>query len=119
MTVAGGCHKRSDDIAVAIAEGKHFVALYVFVPAESEIIPAFLRYCRRSITVDDVDVKEIALMKLQHRTRENIFKASMGFEAPESPIDSCVVDLWFSIWLLLDGQLSPLTAGIQELQNNS
>ena len=117
MTIAGGCHKRGDDIAVAIAEGNHFVAFQMFVPTKSEIIPTLILCCRRSITVDDADIEAIVLVKMQHRARENNIKATAIFEAPEGPIDPGVVDLRSSIFVLFNGQLLPLTAEVQQLED--
>ena len=38
MTIAGGCNKRGDDIAVSITEGNNLVAFQVLVPAVSEMM---------------------------------------------------------------------------------
>ncbi|MEO0802736.1 MAG: hypothetical protein AAFY57_10735 [Cyanobacteria bacterium J06642_2] len=102
MTVAGSCHKRSDDIAMAIAEGHHFVAFHMLVPAESELIASFLSCRRRSITVDDADVEVVILLKLRDGACKNGIKAPMGFEASKRTINSGVVDLRLPIFISVD-----------------
>ena len=78
---------------------------------------AFFRCCRRSITVDDIDVEAIRLVKLQHRSRKNGIKAPMSFEAPEGLIDSCVVDLRSSSFIFFNGQFFPLTPKVQKFRD--
>jgi len=40
------------------------------VPTESEVVAAFLRRCRRTISVDDADVEVFFLVKLRHRPQK-------------------------------------------------
>ena len=100
---------RSDHIAIAITEGYNFIAFEMLMTTKSEIITAFLRSCRRSITMDDADIEMSTLLKARYRTFKNGIKAAMGFVAPEGSIDSCVVDLRSSIFIFFNGQLFPLT----------
>jgi hypothetical protein len=62
-------YERSDDLAVTVAEGNHFVAFEVLVPAESKIVAALLCHSRRPIAVDDADVEIVLLVKLQYGTK--------------------------------------------------
>jgi len=56
------------------SQENNFIAFQMFVPAESEMITAFLRHCRRPIAVDDADVEVLLLVKLQYRFRRNGIK---------------------------------------------
>jgi hypothetical protein len=124
VTVARCRNKRNDDITVAIpkghsvnAEGHHFVAFEMFVSTESEIVTALLRHCRCPIAVDDADVEQVLLVKLQDRTRENGIEASMNFKTSKGSIDPGIVDLRLPLFVLFDGQFFPLTAQVQQFQN--
>ncbi len=110
-------NKRGNHIAVAIAEGHHFIAFEVFMPAESEVIATFVCYCRCPISMNDADVEVLFLVKLPHRALENGLKASLGFEASKGAIDSRVVALRSSILGLRDRQILPLTPEVQQFQD--
>jgi hypothetical protein len=83
----------------------------VLVPAESEVIAPFLRYCARTIAMDDTDVKVPFEGQYRHRTREHGIEAPMGFIAPKGTIDSGVVDLLSPILVLLNRQFFPILLG--------
>ncbi|MCY7278776.1 MAG: hypothetical protein LH702_34840 [Phormidesmis sp. CAN_BIN44] len=103
MSIARGCHKWREHIAVAIAEGNNFVPFEVLVPTESEVIAAFVRGCRRPISMNNADVEVFFLVKLRHRPLENGIKASLGFKASKGKIDSGVVNFRPPLFVLLDG----------------
>jgi hypothetical protein len=90
-------------MAVAIAEGHHFVAFEVFVPIESEMIAAFLRYGRGAIARDDADVEIPFLVKLSSGTRENGIAAPMNFIASKGSIDAGGVNLRLPRLILCNG----------------
>jgi hypothetical protein len=56
IAIAWRRNKRRDDIAIAIAEGDDLVAFDLLVPAEPDVVAAFLRRCRRTIAMDDSGV---------------------------------------------------------------
>jgi hypothetical protein len=64
ITIAGRRNKRRNHIAIAIAESDDFVAFHLLVPAEADVVAAFLRRCRRTIAMDDRGIEEIGFMKL-------------------------------------------------------
>jgi len=47
------------------------------VPAETDVVAALLRRCRRSIAMDDCGVEEIGSMKLQHRACKHGIKTAV------------------------------------------
>ena len=63
IAIAWCRNKRRDDITIAIAEGDDFVAFDLLVAAETDVVAAFLRRCRRTIAMDDSGVEKIGLMK--------------------------------------------------------
>ena len=56
IAIAGCCNKWCDHIAIAIAESDDLVAFDLLVPAETDVVAAFLRRCRRTIATDDSGV---------------------------------------------------------------
>ena len=56
--------KRSDCVAVPVAEGHDLVAFYLLVATEPNIVPAFFRRRRRAITMDRRDIQQVTLMQL-------------------------------------------------------
>ena len=77
IAIAWRRNKRRNDIAIAIAEGDDLVAFDLLVPAEADVVAAFLRRCRRTIAMDDSGVEKIGLMKLAHRTCKNGVKTAV------------------------------------------
>ena len=61
--------KRSDDVAVSVAEGHDLVAFKLLVAIEPDIAPAFFRSRRRAITMNRREIQQVTLMQLQYRTR--------------------------------------------------
>ena len=68
---------RRNHIAIAIAESDDLVALHLLVPAEADVVAAFLRRCRRTIAMDDRGIEEIGFMKLQHRACKHGVKTAI------------------------------------------
>jgi hypothetical protein len=92
VTIAWGGNQRCNNIAVAIADSDNFIALKVFVPAESQIITAFLRRCRCPIPMKNADVEELFLVKMRHGTRDDSIEAPLGcLKAPKDAINVSVV----------------------------
>ena len=77
IAIAGGRNKRRNHIAIPIAKGDDLVTLHLLVPAETDVVAALLRRCRRAIAMDDSSVEEIGLMKLQHRACKNAVKTAV------------------------------------------
>lgn len=102
---------------MTITESHDFVPFEMFVPAESEIVPALLGCGCCPIAVDHADIQQLLLLKQQHRTRENGIKAPLGLIAPKGSIDSGIVAFRLPIFVLLDRQFLSLTAKIQQFQN--
>ena len=61
--------KRSDYVAVPVAEGHDLVTFYLLVATEPDIAPAFFRRRRRAITMNRREIQQVTLMQLQYRTR--------------------------------------------------
>ncbi|MBW4528328.1 MAG: hypothetical protein KME18_24635 [Phormidium tanganyikae FI6-MK23] len=87
---------------MAVTESNHFVAFEVFVPAESEVIAAFLCCGRRLIAVDDADIEIFLLVKEHHGLCKNGIKAPLSFITPKGGIDPGVVDFRLPIFVLLN-----------------
>jgi hypothetical protein len=56
-------NKPCDHIPTAIAKDNDLIALRLFAHAEANVVTTFSRCCRRAFTVDNRDIKEVALMK--------------------------------------------------------
>ncbi len=67
--------------------------------------------------MDDARVEAVIAMKPEHRSLEHGIKASVRFPAPEGAINAGVVDLGTAVPILLDGQLLPLAAETERLQD--
>src|SRR4051794_10162666 len=67
--------------------------------------------------MDDADIKQRVLVKLQHRALKDGVDAASGRPSPPSAIDAGVMDLRTTCIILIDWQLLPLTAQIELLQN--
>ena len=89
----------------------------MFVPTVSKIVSAFLCCGCCAVAVNHADIKQLLLVKLQNRTRENGIKAALSLIAPKSGIDTSVVDFRLPRFVLLDRQFFPLTAEVQEFQD--
>ncbi|WP_176079004.1 hypothetical protein, partial [Paraburkholderia tuberum] len=88
VAVAGSADEWSNDVAVAIAQGHHLVALQMLVPAILEIVATFLRRRRGAVAVDDRKVKQLVLMKLLHRARKDGIDATIGLPATKRAVDA-------------------------------
>src|SRR4051812_13709042 len=67
--------------------------------------------------MDDGGVKQLVLVKFQHRALKDGVDAAIGLPPPPSAIDAGVVDLRTAFAILVDRQLLPLAAHIELLQN--
>ena len=67
-----------------IAERDDLVAFHLLVPAETDVVAAFLRRGRCTVAVDHGGIEEIGLMQLQHRACKDGLKtgrASLDFKS--------------------------------------
>src|SRR3954453_22630771 len=102
---------------MAVAEGHDLVAFQLLVPVEADVVTALLGSCCRAIPVDDGDIKKLVLVKFQYGALKNGVDAAIGFPSSPSTIDARVVDLGTTFAILVDRQLLPLTAQIEQVQN--
>jgi len=54
---------------------------------------------------------------MRHGTCEYGLEAALSFKAPKGAIDAGVVDFWQPILAILDREIFPLTADVQQFQN--
>jgi len=71
--------------------------------SEANIIATLLRRCRRAVTVDHRDVKEIRTMKRQHGSLEDRIETAIRLPPAESGPDAGVMDLLASIHVFFYG----------------
>src|SRR3954464_11547260 len=102
---------------MAVAEGHDLVAFQLLVPVEADVVTALLGSCCRAIPVDDGDIKKLVLVKFQYGALKNGVDAAIGFPSSPSTIDARVVDHGTTFAILVDRQLLPLTAQIEQVQN--
>src|SRR3954468_3438528 len=102
---------------MAVAEGHALVAFQFLVPVEADVAAALLGGCRRAITMDDRDIKQLVLVKLAYGSCKDGVDAAISIPPPPSTIEAGVVDLRTTVADLVDRQLLPLTAQVELLQN--
>ena len=112
-----GTDEGRDDIAVAIAEGHHLVALQMLVATVPEVVAAFLRRRRGAIAVNHCQVEQAVIMKPAHRASKDRIHATISLPATERPVDARMMDFGQAFCIPLDRQHLPLTAHIQHLQD--
>jgi hypothetical protein len=117
VTIVRCRNKRSDDVAVTVTEGNHFVAFEMLVPTEPEVVTALLCHSRRPIPVNDTDIKMPFEGQDRRSTLKNGIQAPLGFVAPKGGIDPGVMNFRLPRFGLLDRQFFPLTTEVQEFQN--
>ena len=117
VTVAGSGDERRDDVAAAIAQGHHLVALEMFVAAVTEVIAAFLCRRRRAIAVNDRQIRQLVIIKPAYRGRKDGLHATSGLPAAKRTVDPRVVNLGQPFRMCADRQHFPLTSHIQRLQD--
>ena len=115
IAIARRRNKRRDDIAIAIAEGDDLVAFDLLVPAETDVVAAFLRRCRRTIAMDDSGVEKIGLMKRCHRTCKNGVKTAVRLPPSKRTVDARVMNFRTAFVIFFDRQFFPLTAQVKRL----
>ena len=115
IAIAWRRNKRRDDIAIAIAEGDDLVAFDLLVPAEPDVVAAFLRRCRRTIAMDDSGVEKIGLMKHCHRTCKNGVKTAVRLPPSKRAVDARVMNFRTAFGIFFDRQFFPLTAQVKRL----
>lgn len=91
--ISRGGDKWRDDIAIAIAEGNDLVSFDLLVSVEPDVVAAFLRRCRRAVAVDDGNVEEVGMMKVQYRLGEDRLETTVGLPPSKGAIDTGIVDL--------------------------
>jgi hypothetical protein len=84
---------------------------------EPDVIAAFLRRSCCAITVDDSRVEKISLMKGRYRIGENGVKTAIGLPSSKGAINACIMNFGTALFILINGQLFPLTAQVKQLQN--
>ena len=114
MAIAGRRNKRRNHIAIAIAESDDLVALHLLVPAEADVVAAFLRRCRRTIAMDDRGIEEIGFMKLQHRACKHGVKTAICLPLSKCAINARVVNFWMAFLIFFDRQLLPLAPQVKQ-----
>ena len=117
IAIAGGCHKRCDHIAIAVAESDNLVAFYFLMAVEPDVIAAFLRRGCRFIPMDHGCVEKIGLMQAQHGASENGVKTAIGLPSSKGAINTCIMNLGTAFLIPFDGKFLPLTAQVKQLQN--
>ena len=117
IAIARRRNKRRDHIAMPIAEGDDLIAFHFLVTAETDVVAALLRRCRRSVAVDDRDVEEIGSMKLQHRACKNGIKTAVRLPLSKCDINARVVNFWTALLIFFDWQFFPLAPQIKQSQN--
>ena len=117
IAIAGRRNKRCNHIAIPIAEGDDLVAFHLLVPAETDVVAALLRRCRRSIAMDDCGVEEIGSMKLQHRACKHGIKTAVRLPLSKCDINARVVNFWSAVLTFFDRQFFPLAAQVKQSQN--
>ncbi|KVC81140.1 hypothetical protein WL13_00530 [Burkholderia ubonensis] len=115
--IAGLTHIYRYDVAAAITEGHHLVALQMLVSAVTEVVAAFLRGRRRAVTVNDPKLKQRIVMKPAYRSGKNRIDATIGLPTPQRAIDARMMNFRTATGVPLDGQHLPLAAHIQQLQH--
>jgi hypothetical protein len=83
------------------------------VPVEADIVITLLRRCRRAVTVDDRDVKQLRLMERQHCPLEDRVETAIRHPAAKRPPDPNVVDHAAPGRVLFDGQSLPLATEVE------
>ena len=114
IAIAGCCNKWRNHIAIAIAESDDLVALHLLVPAEADVVAAFLRRCRRTIAMDDRGIEEIGFMKLQHRACKHGVKTAICLPLSKCAINARVVNFWMAFLIFFDRQLLPLAPQVKQ-----
>ena len=114
IAIAGRRNKRRNHIAIAIAESNDLVALHLLVPAEADVVAAFLRRCRRTIAMDDRGIEEIGFMKLQHRACKHGVKTAICLPLSKCAINARVVNFWMAFLIFFDRQLLPLAPQVKQ-----
>ena len=114
ITIAGRRNKRRNHIAIAIAESDDLVALHLLVPAEADVVAAFLRRCRRTIAMDDRGIEEIGFMKLQHRACKHGVKTAICLPLSKCAINARVVNFWMAFLIFFDRQLLPMAPQVKQ-----
>jgi hypothetical protein len=110
-------NKRRDDIAIAIAEGDDLIALDLLVPAETDVVAALLRRCRRTVAVDDGCIEEVLLIKRRHRACKNGVKTAIRLPLPKRAINPRVMNFRAALSSFFNRQFFPLTPEIEHLQD--
>jgi hypothetical protein len=67
--------------------------------------------------MNDRGIEAAILMQLGYRTRENGVHAAHVHPPPPTTVNACLVDFRLAAVILVDRQLLPLAAQIQDLQN--
>ena len=86
ISVARSFNKRSNYIAISVAEGNNLVTLHVFVPTITNVISTFFSGCCRPIAMDYADIQQIILVKFKDRLNKNSISL-------KNTVNACVVDL--------------------------
>ena len=110
IVIAGRRYERRNHITISITKGDDLVAFDLLVPAESDVIAALLRRCRRAITVDHRGVQEIGLMKRQHGSGEDRIETAIRLPPAKDTPDAGMVNLPATLLVLFDRQFFPLAS---------
>ena len=115
-----GCrrrNKRRNHVAAPVTEYDDLVAFHFLVTIKADVVAAFLRRSRRSITVNDGCVEKIGLMKRSHRFCKDSFEAAVGLPLSKRAINPPAMNFWTAIPISSDRQFFPWTPEIKRLQN--
>jgi len=117
IAVARGRYERRDHVAVTITKGNDLVTLDMLVPVKSNVVAALLGHGRRSVTVHDRCIDQIAIKKSLNSSRENGIEAAVVYPSAKRTVDARVVDFRLPICLLFNRQLFPLAPQVEQVQD--
>jgi hypothetical protein len=84
--------------------------------AVSQIVAAFLRGSGGAVAVNDREIEELVLMKLEHRAGKNLVEKAADLPTPHYPVNTRVVDFRQTVGIPFDWQHLPLAAHVQQFQ---
>jgi hypothetical protein len=117
IPITRGRNQRCDYVAISITEGDDFIAFYLLVAAEPNVVAALLRRRGGTVAMDDADVQMIVFLQRHHRPDENGVKATVRLPPSKSAVNARVVDFGTTLLILFYGQLLPLTPKVKRLQD--
>ncbi len=117
VSIARCGYERRDHVAIAVAKGYDFIALEVFVATEANVVAPLLGDGRRSVTVKNRSVEQIAIEKRLDRARENGIDIALSSPPAKGTVNAGVVDFGLAIAPICNRQRLPLASHV-ELQQD-